>query len=68
MIQVKRAILALALALGALGQSAFAQEVKISLKNGDILRGLLIVEGDVVVIQPPDPSQAGPGDGRSFTL
>jgi len=53
MVQVKRAILALALALGALamGQSAFAQEVKISLKNGDILSGLLIVEGDVVVIQ-----------------
>ena len=51
MIRVNRAILALALALGALGQSAFAQEVKISLKNGDILRGLLIVEGDVVVIQ-----------------
>ena len=53
MIQVKRAILALALALGALavGQFAFGQEVKISLRNGDILRGLLIVEGDVVVIQ-----------------
>ena len=53
MIQGKRAILALVLALGALGMGhyAFAQEVKISLKNGDILRGLLIVEGDVIVIQ-----------------
>lgn len=45
--------MALLLAIGTLvlGQSALAQEVKISLKNGDILKGKLIVEGDLVVIQ-----------------